>query len=461
MYETTRQRHLQRWGELLFDRIERRTWTQAQLREHRDESLHELLAHARRSSPWHSERLAGIVTDNVTSDDLAALPVMTKSDLMIHFDAIICDPRMSLATAESHLAQLSGDAYLFDELHVVASGGSSGLRGVFAYGWDAWVDVHLGLGRHVIADRFDDPALAAAPPVMSVVAAANATHMTTAAAATFSNDFVEVHSLPVTLPVPAIVDGLNRAQPTSLTVYASMLGVLAAEAAAGRLCISPLRIVTTSEPLLPEVRTAAEEVFGAPVANCWGTSEAGAMAVGCWKGTGMHLNDDLVIVEPVDESGRPVPPGEPSAKVLVTNLFNPLLPLIRYELTDEVTVLEGSCPCGSAHTRIADILGRSDDLFTYPEATVHPHVLRSPLARIPAVAEYQVHQTPVGVDVAVRATADVDTDDLSRQLAAALAGVGVSAPVVSIRVVDAPERNPTTGKLKRFIPLAAMPAPIR
>jgi len=60
-----------------------------------------------------------------------------------------------------------------------------------------------------------------------------------------------------------------------------------------------------AEPLLPEVRQAAEEIWAAPVANMWGTSEAGVTAIGCFKGDGMHLSDDLVIVEAVDANGDP------------------------------------------------------------------------------------------------------------------------------------------------------------
>jgi hypothetical protein len=125
------------------------------------------------------------------------------------------------------------------------------------------------------------------------------------------------------------VEGLNRINGQTLMIYASMLGALVAEARAGRLIISPRRIMTVAEPLLPEVRSAAQDVWGAPIANSWGTSEGGIVARGCYTGTGMHLSDDLVIVEPVDKSGQPVPRGSESAKVYLTNLFNPVLLLIR------------------------------------------------------------------------------------------------------------------------------------
>jgi phenylacetate-CoA ligase len=105
--------------------------------------------------------------------------------------------------------------------------------------------------------------------------------------------------------VDEVVAGLNSIDGDSLATYPSMLARLVGEARAGRLHIQPRRILTMAEPLLPETRRAAEETWRAPVANMWGTSEAGVTAIGCFKGSGMHLTDDLVIVEPVDADGQP------------------------------------------------------------------------------------------------------------------------------------------------------------
>jgi hypothetical protein len=215
-----------------------------------------------------------------------------------------------------------------------------------------------------------------------MVGAQNATHMTGAMPQTFANPAFDVARFPVTRPLDQIVAGLNAYQPLVLMGYPSMLALLAAEARADRLRILPRRIITTSEPLLPEVRRALGEAFRAPVANMYGTSEAGPVGVGCFRGPGIHLSDDLVIVEPVDLAGRPVPPGVRSDKLYLTALANPTLPLIRFELTDQVTFLDRPCPCGSAHRLIADVQSRLDDLFTYPGGqVVHPLVFGSPLRR--------------------------------------------------------------------------------
>lgn len=453
-YDSIRTRHVGDWLPAMFDRVERLGWPAERIEQHRNKALRDLVARARESSPWHRERLAGIDIDALVAHDLSELPTMTKHDLQREWDGIVTDGRVDRELAEKHLAGLTGDSYLLDELHVVASGGSTGERTVFVYGWDAWIDVQLGLGRR-LATLFGEPDIGAAPIAVGVVAAYNATHMTSAVSQTFSSDMLVTHSLPVTLPVSDIVNGLNDVQPVVLIAYASMLGVLAAEAQRGTLDIAPKRIVATSEPLLPEIRAAAETSLGGPVANCWGTSEAGVLAVGCWQSNGMHLNEDLAIVEPVDADNRPVPAGERAAKVLLTNLFNPTLPLIRYELGDEVTLVGDPCPCGSAHRRIADVQGRIDDILTYGDVEVHPHVIRSVMGRHPSVAEYQVVQTADGVDVRIRVDGRIDHGLLAEQLTTALAAAGVPDPKATTTLVDSLERHAATGKLRRFVPLRA------
>jgi phenylacetate-CoA ligase len=236
-----------------------------------------------------------------------------------------------------------------------------------------------------------------------------------------------------------------------------MVHILAGEARARRLRIAPKRIWTSAEPLLPETRAAAEEVWGVPIGNLWGTSEAGGVGTPCdWGST--HLSEDLVILEAVDEQGRPVEPGTRSAKVYLTNLYNTTMPIIRYEITDEVSVLPDACPCGSAYRRVADIQGRLDDTFVYHGVCVHPHVFRSHIARRKAILEYQVRQTARGAAIAIRAEGPLDTESLARDITAGLARVGVREPDVAIHVVPRLERQ-LTGKLKRFVPIAARSAP--
>jgi phenylacetate-coenzyme A ligase PaaK-like adenylate-forming protein len=386
---------------------------------------------------------------------LAELPAMTKDDLMEHFDDIVTDDRLRLDVVEAHLESLTSDAYLFDRYHAVASGGSTGRRGVFVYDWDGWARAYCSVLRFEIRARQRHPELAAAPNVNAKVFSRVASHLSGSLFETFANPDNVWHAFAVNQPVDEIVAGLNAAQPTVLFGYPSSLHPLVHEAEAGRLRIAPRRVLTSGEALLPEIRTALEATWGVPVANMWSASEAPAAAPSCGESPGIHLSDDLVIIEPVDAAGRPVPLGVRSDKVLLTNLYNHTLPLIRYEITDEMTFLDESCPCGSAFQRIADPHGRLDDTFDYGNGvSVHPLVFRSPLSRRRQIVEYQVCQTPAGAFVRVRATAPFDEETLVADIEAGLARLGLPAPEVTLGLVDRLERQ-HSGKLKRFVPLGA------
>jgi phenylacetate-coenzyme A ligase PaaK-like adenylate-forming protein len=461
-YSELQRRHVADAMAQLPGHVERLSWSAERLAAHRTEALRRLVMTVLTRSPWHRRRLAGFDPTRLDVDGLAALPVMTKDDLMGNFDDIVTDRRLHLDALETHIEGLTEDAYLYDRYHVVASGGSSGRRGVFVYDWDEWTTFYLGCFRYELRQQQLERDEHPEPFVTAAVAAGRASHATKAIFQTFSSpeDHV-IEGLPVTLPIDEIVDGLNRIQPDVIMIYPSALLSLANEAAAKRLQISPRRIRVGAEPLLPEIREAAEQAWGVPVLNTYGASEAGGMGSSCGYGPGLHLVEDLTIVEAVDEAGHPVEPGVRSAKLYVTNLFNYTLPLIRYELTDEVTLTGEPCPCGSGHRVIDDPQGRLDDTFRYGDLEVHPLVFRSPLGLHRHIVEYQVHQTSRGADIALCCTGPVDLDGLRAVVVAKLDTVGLRDAEVTITTVEHLARQ-DTGKLKRFIPLkpalAAVPS---
>jgi phenylacetate-CoA ligase len=272
-YEELRQRHVRdamaRIGEL----IERIDWPAGKLAAHRQAELRRLLRTAQAASPWHRKRLVGLDPDSLDEHTLAELPVMTRVDLIANFDEIVTDDRLRLDVVEAHLQRLDQrDAYLLDRYYAVASGGSTGRRGVFVYDWDAWILAYYGITRRV------------------------------------------TRQFPVTDPIEQTVAGLNDDQPTVLAGYPSALHPLTRQAQAGRLRIAPRYVISTSEPLLPEIRQALEQTWGVPVLNYYACSETGALAISCGQGPGPHPADDLAIVEPVDQLGRPVPAGVRAAR---------------------------------------------------------------------------------------------------------------------------------------------------
>jgi phenylacetate-CoA ligase len=452
-YEELRQRHIADAATLMPKMIGRIDWSADRVAEHRRCELRRLVRVAKDLSPWHRKRLAGLDVGEVDETTLAQLPVMTKDDLMEHFDEIVTDDRLRLEVIEDHLGRLTSDAYLYDRYHACASGGSTGRRGVFVYDWGSWAVCFASFVRFEGRARARHPDLAAAPRVFAMVASQAASHMASSMPQTFSNPDSVWHRFPVTLPSEEIVAGLNATQPTVVSGYPSALHALTHEAATGRLTIAPRRVWSHSEPLLPEIRAALEATWKVPVVNIWGTSEAGC-GVSCGESSGLHLSDDLAIVEPVDASGRPVGAGTGSDKLYLTNLYNHALPLIRYEITDQVTVLDEPCGCGSAFRRIADPHGRLDDTFVYDSGrvVVHPHVFRSPLSHQPRIVEYQVTQTCRGATVTIRATGPVDRPALQAEIAADLSRLGLPESEIIVNAVDHLDRQ-WSGKLKRFVAL--------
>lgn len=424
--------------------VDRLGWSAERLAVWREQQLRAVL-HAALDAPWHRRRLADIDVDAVTVDGLATLPVMSKAEMMEHLDEALTAPGITRAILDAHLLQAEDSPYLFDRYRVLASGGSSGVRGLYVFDWDAWADYCGGLMRPRVARRDANSA-----DVVARVSADKSWHATAAVPATVDDPERPSPRFPVTRPLPEIIAGLNGCQPTVLMGYPSALAELAAEADAGRLTIAPRLVVAHSEPLLPEVRRTLEAAWDVRVDNSYGTSE-GPCAYSCPNGRGMHLADDLAIIELVDDQGDPVPPGCTSAKVYVTNLCNRTQPFIRYELSDQLTRIAGDCGCGTVHTWIAEPVGRQDDVFVYPDGTrIHPLVFRSPLGRTAAIVEYQVLQTPTGANLLIIAEDSVSTDEIAHELTDALRAAGLAHPTVAVHVVTRLDRLPS-GKVRRFI----------
>jgi len=148
-----------------------------------------------------------------------------------------------------------------------------------------------------------------------------------------------------------------------------------------------------------------------------------------------------------------VAPGTRARKLLVTNVINHALPLIRYELTDEVTVLDEPNPGPWTGRRIADIEGRSDDVFVYDRVEVHPYVFRSAIGRRREVLEYQVRQTATGADITLRTASPIETDALTSELMDGLVALGLATPDVRVSLVEAIPRPGSAGKVRTFVPL--------
>lgn len=420
-----------------------------QLRDWQRDRLRRVLATAMQRSAFHARRLRGIDPARFELADLPSLPVMTKTQMMDHFDELVTGRLLTRVAAERALAATGTEPRpLPGGFLCMATGGSSGQRGIFAYDPASAVEfVSLIFRTRLAALGVTD--VAAIPDVtFAMVGASSAVHGTVFVPSMLAGSPVKFASVPVTLPVSEIVGRLNQLQAQGLFGYPSMLARLAAEQQAGRLKITPQLVNCTAETLQPEFRAAISEAFGAPIFNTFATTEGLAGSSGP-DDPAITLATDSCIVELVDDACQPVPPGTASAKVLVTNLYNHLQPLIRYELNDSFTRQPDAASHGHLRVRVA---GRADEILQYGRAEVHPLALRSTLLTNPDVLDYQVRQTARGVAVDVLLERETSLAPLREQLRAVLTRAGLADPEVAVTAVAALPRHPETGKLRRVIP---------
>jgi phenylacetate-coenzyme A ligase PaaK-like adenylate-forming protein len=448
-YERLRAAHLHAVQAAMEDHIARLDWPRERIDRYRDQRLRMLLGYARERSPFHARRLADLDVARATMADLAVVPMMTKAEAQDCWDDIVTDSELSRERAERVLAQQEWYSYTPDNYQVFSSGGSSGVRGVYVWDWQFFVSVAcLAWRTQARAERRNPPLV---PTLLAVLEAGTPPHASTPLFDVPTAAGMETIVIAAGAPFDEVLAKVAAARPTHLVGYPSVIGRLARAALAGELDCDPVRVSTNSEPLLDEDRRAIAEAWGGPVHNLWGSTEVGVQAIGCGLGEGLHICEDEVVLERVDEDGAPVGPDEPAARTLATGLANRTFPFIRYDLGDEVTLLPGPCDCGSVFARVADIGGRRDDDFRYGSITVPAITFRHLLGTDPHVAEYQVTQTATGADILSVGRPDVDT--LTAAVVAALRRCGLPNPTVDIRVVDRIPRNQASGKLKRFIAL--------
>lgn len=117
-------------------------------------------------------------------------------------------------------------------------------------------------------------------------------------------------------------------------------------------------VITTAEALTAPQRELLEDIFDAPVQNEYGCGEVGAIAYECPQGC-LHVMADNVVVELLKEDGSPASPGE-VGEVVVTDLNNRAMPLVRYRIGDRAVKGE-ECDCGRGFPVLKEIQGRAYD----------------------------------------------------------------------------------------------------
>jgi phenylacetate-coenzyme A ligase PaaK-like adenylate-forming protein len=443
-------------GRQMPELIGRLGWDAGRLAACQRDRLRTLLARAIAGSPFHAARLRGVDPDRFELADLARLPVLTKADMMENFDTATTDRRLTRDLVERHLARAVTDpSLLLSEYVVLVSGGSSGQRGLFVQTSDEYAEFAASVTRrHLAATVASCGGLPPEGLVIGMVGAGSPVHSSGLGCVTATRPPVTLIPAPASLPIAEIVRRLNAAQPPNLLAYAAKLAELAREQREGRLRLSLRSVASFAEAISMPERIAVTEAFGVPVIDLFASTE-GLVGHSEPGETVLTFAGDTCIAECADDEGRPVPDGVASSKVLVTNLHNLTQPMIRYELTDRFTPAGTS---GGGALR-ASVDGRSDDLFRYPEASVHPFVIGAPLLHAPAVREFQVRQTELGADIAAVTDGEFDSSAMIAAIRRSLRQAGLTCPQVGFRRVGALDRDAMTSKARRFIPLGSLLRP--
>jgi phenylacetate-CoA ligase len=412
----------------------REHWTEQRLCTHQQQATTELREFAYARSPFYRLFHRGL-----EGAPLAELPPMTKAILMDHFDEVSTDRALRLAALQAYLEADRGDELFRGRYWVAATSGSSGRRSIVPTDAQEWATVIAGYAR---ANEWAGvPAGLRHRTRMAVVSSTVAWHQSARVAASVRSPLVASERLDAAAPSSENVQRLNAVQPEVLVGYASMIRALAGEQLAGRLRIAPRAVNSASEVLTPAARALATRAWGVPPFDVYAATETGGIAAECSHHVGMHLFEDLVLVEVLDDHYRPVPDGQTGARLLATVLSSRTLPLIRYELTDRVRLSTQRCPCGRPFRLMAAIEGRTDDVLTLPAAgggtvTVHPVVFHQVLDLLDA-AGWQVRQDDGGLQVLVAAPgAAVEIDALEQEVTTALRRGG-AVTAVRVRLVDA------------------------
>ncbi len=307
-----------------------------------EQRLEKLVHHALRHSPAYRDLYRGVDLDRLS---LGALPPVTKPQLMARFDDWVTDRRLKATDLERHLESLSQDELYLGRYRVMATSGSTGRRGVFVYDRADWRRNLANFAR--LNERYVGVHPRLRPRLrVAAVGATSPVHISVRTGLSAAVGINRVLRLDARRPVGELAAALQAFQPDFLVGYPSVVALLAHEQQAGTLRLCPSQIATVAEGRTPEMTDAIRSAWRVEPFEWYGITEGGVLAGDCQHHQGLHLFEDLFIVEYVDGDGRPVPDGEVGHKLLLTNLFNWTQPLIRYELSDMVALDSRPCACG-------------------------------------------------------------------------------------------------------------------
>ncbi len=414
----------------------------------RKKRLQKLAAYAKANSPYYQKLYRNIGDDFC----LEVLPVTDKIAMMKHFDDFITDQTISMKKIEEFTANLDHIGYMLDGKYLVfKTSGSTGNPAVVLYD-NRMVSVSSAVAAVRTFAREQDYQKFMKNGRRTAGVFADYGFFLACGMSKYlqlqmpkKNNKINID---VNLPAEQIIKKLNEFQPSMLSGYPSNIALLANFE---QLHIKPDVVITGGELLTDSVKQKLEKKFGCYVQTHYSCTEAGEIACECSEGH-LHINEDWVIVEPVDKNNQPVGYGVRSDKVLITNLANYIQPFIRYELTDRVIVHNEKCLCGR-NTCWLEIEGRTDDILEFEnEIKIAPMSFYKILEEIKEIKRFQLVQHSKTL-LKLRLTAD-DKETAFGKAKTALLDFLSANTVKKIQIElsdEIPQADKISGKFKHIV----------
>lgn len=321
-------------------------WSRRDLEAHQAGALRDLRDYAVKHSPFYARRHRGL-----ENRPLHELPIVTREELISRMDEVVTAPDIRKSA--------QGDpAKALERFRVGTTGGAAGRPAMLLWNDAEWATMLASYARAL--EWACVPVRSERPTRIALITSPRPSHTTALVTAGLAQQLVNVLPIDPDEPLGSMVARLEPFQPDALITYPSVARPLSEAALAGRLGIRPRAVLTTAELLTRDARLHVLQAFGVEPYDLYSAAETGGIAAECALHE-KHLFEDLVIPEVVDRDGRAVPLGTPGSRVLVSVLFSRTMPLIRYELTDRVTLRAGSCPCGRPFALLGGVDGRSGD----------------------------------------------------------------------------------------------------
>ena len=330
---------------------------------------------------------AGITEEQLDTLPLSCFPTIDKQALLEHFDELVTVPDLKQENLRKFDAREAADRKPYQgKYHVVHSSGSTGKPGYFVYDEDAWSQMLLGIIRAALWGMSMPQILGLLMkrPRIVYIAATDGRYGGAMAVGDGTRGVgASQLYLDIKTPVTEWISQLKAFKPNIVIGYPSAIKILAQLMENGEVSLDVERVISCGEPLGTNLRTYLEKIFRTQVVNFYGSSESLALGVETNPKDGMLLFDDMNVIEV--ENGV----------MYLTCLYNYAQPLIRYRLSDRLTLKapEGG---GLPFTRAVGLLGRNEDVLWFEDGRGNREFLH-PLAIegfcIEGLKDYQFRQT--------------------------------------------------------------------